>query len=88
MCRTGPTCRAIRSSVGGGGQAEPAPGWDLLDRVLERRRWDVVAFVGDYQPVPGRELGDVVTAGAGLQGDDIDDTADLRTAAAELPRAD
>jgi hypothetical protein len=35
------------ASVGGGRQAEPAPGRDLLDRVLERRRRDVVAFVGD-----------------------------------------
>ena len=39
--------------VGGGGQAEPAAGGDLLDRVLERCRRDVVAFVGDDQAIPG-----------------------------------
>jgi hypothetical protein len=35
------------AAVWGGGQPEPAPGRDLLDRVLERRGRDVVAFVGD-----------------------------------------
>ena len=76
------------TAVRGGGQAEPAPGWDLLDGVLERRCRDVVAFVGDDQPVPGGELCDVVAAGQGLQGDDVDDPGDLRPAAAELPGLD
>jgi hypothetical protein len=38
---------AVRS----GGQPEPAPRRDLLDRVLERRGRDVVALIGDDQPV-------------------------------------
>ena len=58
VCRIGPSCSAIRSSslsrrYGRGGQPEPAPGWDLPDSVLERRCRDVVAFVGDHQPVSG-----------------------------------
>jgi hypothetical protein len=45
----------------------------------------VVAFIGDDQPVPGGQLSDVVAAGQGLQGDDVDSSAQLGTAAAELP---
>jgi hypothetical protein len=70
------------------GQPEPAPGWDLLDGMLERRCWDVVAFVRDHQPVPGGEGWDVFAAGQGLQGDDVDDSFDLRAASAELPCLD
>ena len=57
---------AVRS----GRQAQPAPGGDLPDGVLERGGWDVVALVGDDQPVPGGQLRDVVAACQGLQGDD------------------
>src|SRR5580658_5340983 len=74
--------------VGGGGQPEPAPGGDLPDGVLERGGRDVVALVGDDQPVPGGQLSDVVAAGQGLQGDDVDSSAQLGTAAAELPGLD
>lgn len=40
--------------VGGGGQAEPAAGRDLLCRVLEDRGWDVMALVHGDQAIPGR----------------------------------
>lgn len=72
--------------VGGGGQAQPAPCRDLLDGVLERGRWYVVAFVGDHQPVPTYEGRDVGAAGQGLQGDDVDGAFDFRPAAADLDR--
>jgi hypothetical protein len=39
--------------VRGGGQPEPAARRDLLDRVLEGCGWNVVALVGDDQPVSG-----------------------------------
>ncbi len=39
--------------VGSGGEAEPAPGRDLLDGVLKCCGWEVVALVGDYEAVPG-----------------------------------
>ena len=70
--------------VRGGRQAEPAPGRDLLDGVLERCRRDMVAFIRDHQPIPGSELGDVIPPRQGLESDDVDDPADLGTAAAEL----
>jgi len=44
----------------GRGEAEPAPDRDLLDGVLERGRWYVVAFVSDHEPVStceGRDVG-------------------------------
>src|SRR5579859_2228815 len=93
VCRTGPTCIAIRSSslsrrYGVGGQPEPAPCRDLLDRVLERGGRDVMAFVSDDKAVPGGQLRDVVAAGQGLQGDNIDGAAQLGPAAAELPGFD
>ena len=69
---------------GGSGQPEPPPGGDLPDGVLERGGRDMVTFVGDDQPVPGGQLRDVVAAGQGLQGDDVDSAAQLRPAAAEL----
>src|SRR5437588_12195436 len=61
VCRTGPTCMAIRSSslsrrYGVAGQPEPAPCRDLLDRVLESGGRDVMAFVGDDPAVPGGQL--------------------------------
>ena len=76
------------AAVRGGGQPEPAPCRDLLDRMLERSGRDVMAFVGDDQAVPGGQLRDVVAAGQGLQGDDIDRAAQLGPAAAELPGFD
>jgi hypothetical protein len=48
----------------------------------------VVALIGDDQPVPGGQLGDVVAAGQGLQGDHVDRSSELGTAAAELPGLD
>ena len=72
------------AAVGGGGQPEPSPGSDLAGRVLERGGRDVVALISDDQPVPGRQFGDVVAAGQGLQGDDVDGAAQLGAAAAEL----
>ena len=48
----------------------------------------MVALVCDDQPVPGGETGDVVAAGQGLQGDDVDGAAQLRPAAAELAGLD
>ena len=74
--------------VGGGGQPEPPPGGDLPDGVLERGGRDVVALIGDDQPVPGGQLSDVVAAGQGLQGDDVDRSSQLGPAAAELPGLD
>src|SRR5215471_9231724 len=47
-----------------------------------------MAFVGDDKAVPGGELRDVVAAGQGLQGDDIDGATQLGPAAAELPGFD
>jgi hypothetical protein len=58
--------------VGGGGQAEPPPRSYLPDGVLERGGGDVVALVGDDQPVPGGQLRDVVAAGQCLQRDHVD----------------
>jgi hypothetical protein len=78
----------LAAPAGSGGQAEPAPGRDLPDRVLERRRRDVMAFIGDDQAVSGGEHGDVLAPGQGLQHRDVDDSADLRPAAAELPGRD
>jgi hypothetical protein len=74
--------------VRGGGQAEPAPDRDLPDGIREGGGWHVVALVGDDQPVPGGEAGDVVAAGQGLHGDHVDGAAQLRPAAAELPGLD
>src|SRR6185312_15605544 len=68
-----------------GGEPEPAARWDLLDRVVECGSRNVVAFVGDDQPVTGGQRGDVVLAGERLQGDDVDNPAELRAAAAKLP---
>jgi hypothetical protein len=47
-----------------------------------------MALIGDDQPVPGGQLRDVVAAGQGLQGDDVDGAAELGPAAAELPGLD
>ncbi len=68
-----------------GGQPEPAACRDLLDRVLERGSWNMVAFIGDDEPVTGRQRGAIVSAGKGLQGDDVDGPAELCAAAAKLP---
>ena len=69
VCRTGPTCMAIRSSslsrrygVAVSPSDSAVPGISLI-RALERGGRDVVAFVGDDQAVPGGQLGDVVAAG-------------------------
>ena len=67
-----------------GGQPEPAARRDLLDRVLERRSRDMVTFVSDNQPITAGQHDDVLLAGQGLQGDDVDDPAELRAAAAKL----
>jgi len=48
----------------------------------------MMALVRDDQPVPGGESGDVVAAGQGLQGNDVDGAAELSPAAAELPGLD
>src|SRR5262249_37073155 len=56
------------AAVRGGGQAEPAPCRDLLDRVLERGGRDVMAFVSDDKAVPGGKPRDVVAAGPGAGG--------------------
>ena len=48
----------------------------------------MMALVRDDQPVPGGESGDVVAAGQGLQGNDVDGAAELSPAAAELPGFD
>ena len=47
-----------------------------------------MALVGDDQPVPGRELGDVVPTRQRLQGGDVDGAAQLRPAAPELSGLD
>jgi hypothetical protein len=47
-------------------------------------RWHVVALVGNDQPIPGGERHDVVAARQGLQGDHVDDPADLRPTPTEL----
>jgi hypothetical protein len=60
----------------------------LTDGIREGGGWHVVALVGDDQPVPGGESGDVVAAGQGLQCDEVDGAAQLRPAAAELPGLD
>jgi hypothetical protein len=53
--------------------------------VLERGSWNVVAFIGDDQPVTSGQRGDVALAGEGRQGEDVDGPAELRAAAAEMP---
>jgi hypothetical protein len=60
----------------------------LLDGVFERRCRDVVALVGDDQPVGRGEGGDVIAARQRLESDDIDGAAQLCPAAAELPGLD
>ena len=45
----------------------------------------MVAFIGDDQPVTGSQRGDIVLSGERLQGDDVDNPAELRAAAAKLP---
>ena len=57
-------------------------------RYGERGGRDVMAFVGDDKAVPGGQLRDVIAAGQGLQGDDVDGAAQLGPAAAELPGFD
>ena len=52
--------------------------------MLERGR-DVVAFIGDDQPVTGGQRGDVAAAGQGLQGEDVDGSAEFGATAAKLP---
>jgi hypothetical protein len=74
--------------VRSGGQPEPPPGADLPDCVLERGGGDVVALIGDDQPVPGGQLRDVVAAGQRLQRDHVDGAAQPGPAAAELPGLD
>jgi hypothetical protein len=76
------------AAVRGGGQPQPSPCGDLLDRVLECGGRDMVALVSDDETVPGGQFRDVVAAGGGLQGDDIDGTAQLGLTAAELPGFD
>jgi hypothetical protein len=66
----------------------PSSGGHLADRVLERRGRYVVALISHDQPVPGRQFPDVVAAGQGLQGDDVDGAAELGAAAAELAGPD
>jgi hypothetical protein len=66
----------------------PSSGGHLADRVLERCGRYVVALISHDQPVPGRQFPDVVAAGQGLQGDDVDGAAELRAAAAELAGLD
>jgi hypothetical protein len=68
----GPSGRELVTPVGRGGQAEPAAGADLADRVLERRGRDVVALVDDHEPAAGGDFADVVAAGQRLQGRDVD----------------
>jgi hypothetical protein len=70
--------------VGRGCQPEPATGRDLPDGVGERRRWDMVAFVGDHQAIPGGQLGNVSAPGQGLQRGDVDPAAEPGPSAAEL----
>ena len=72
----------------GGGQTESAPYRDLPDGIGEGWGGDVVAFICDHEAVPGGKAGDVVAAGQGLQGDDVDGAAQLCPAAAELPGLD
>jgi hypothetical protein len=76
------------AAVWGGGQAEPAAGRDLLDGVLKRGGRHVMAFVDDYKAVAGRECGDVVAAGQGLEGGDVDGSAGFGAPAAALAGLD
>ena len=91
VCRTGPSCSAIRSSswsrrYGVAVRPEPPLRADLPHRVLERRGRDVMALVDDHEPVAGGQLGEVVAAGQRLERRDVDRAAHLRAAAAELAR--
>ncbi len=72
----------------GGGEAQPAAGRDLLDRVLERRGGHAVAHVHDDQPVSVGKRGEVVAPGEGLQGGDVDDAGGLGASAAALSGLD
>ncbi len=72
------------ATVRRGGQPEPAARRDLLDDILERRGRNVVAFIGDDQPISRSERSDVVTAGEGLQGKDVDRPPDPRPPTAKL----
>ena len=76
------------TSVGGGGEPEPAAGGDLGDGGREGRGGDVVALVDDDQAVAGGEVRDVLCAGEGLQGGDIDDPGGLAASAAPLAGVD
>ena len=76
------------AAVGGRSQAQPAARRDLLHRMLERGRWDMVTFIDYHQPVAARKRSDVIGTRKGLQGGDIDDAASLGAATASLSRFD
>jgi hypothetical protein len=70
------------------GQAQPAARRNLPDGVGERRGRDVMAFIGDDQAVAGSQFADVGTPRESLQGGDVDRSAELCPAAADLAGLD
>ena len=72
------------ASVGSCRQTQPPPRGDLAYGVLERRRWNVVAFIDDHQPVGRGQLGQIVSPRQGLQHRHIDRAPHLGSTSAEL----
>jgi hypothetical protein len=70
--------------VGGRRQAYPPPRSDLTGGILERRGGQMMALVHEDQPVAGGQLRHVLATGQRLQGDDVDDSTQRRSASAEL----
>ena len=72
------------TAAGGSSQADPTAVGGGADAALESYRRQVVAFVDDDEPVATEDLGSVVTASQGLEGDEVDDPAAASPSATEL----
>ena len=65
-------------------QTEPATSRNLTHGVLERGRWNMVAFVDDDEPIPRRQRGEVVTTRKRLQRGDVDHAPSLGSSTTTL----
>lgn len=72
------------AAVGRGGEPDPVAGWDGADGGLECGGRDVMALVDDDLTVAAQRVGEVSSAGEGLQGCDVDDPRECGASTAEL----
>ena len=72
--------------VWSGRQAEPAADRQLANGPLQRGGGEMMAFVGDHQPVASKELGEVLPTGKRLQARQVDQSATSSSSPAELAR--